>query len=164
MIYDVIKTYGEGKGEGVMWKSVKALSRSLEKNLNKEEYDKIEREIYYSMEGGHYNEDYAHCDVKKMYYVNRNGVKMSAPYWSDEEVMKVYESVRGNIPGEYNMWDFYVALNMIKSDHCNLFREWWRGAEDSEIEKRVIEATVNYLNDEDNPYGTEKIWCYLNGC
>ena len=36
-------------------------------------------------------------------------------------------------------------------------------ASDEEIEKRIIEATINWLNDPDNPYGSEKIWCYLNG-
>ena len=63
--------------------------------------------------------------------------------------------MKNEIPSAYNMWDFYVALNMIKSDHCNLFRKWWNGASDSEIEKRYIEATVNYLNDEDNPLNTD---------
>ena len=163
MIYDIIKTYGKGKGEDTMWRSVKALSKTLEDNLTSDEYCKIERDIYASMVGGHYNEEYAHCDVRKMYYVNRNGMKMSAPYWTDEQVAEVYSKVKNEIPGAYNMWDFYVTLNMTKSDNCNLFMRWWQGSSDAEREQRVIEMAVNWLCDEDNPYGEEKIWRYLNG-
>lgn len=115
------------------------------------------------MVGGHYNEEYAHCDVRKMYYVNRNGMKMSAPYWTDEQVAEVYNKVKNEIPGAYNMWDFYVTLNMTKSDNCNLFMRWWQGSSDAEREQRVVEMTVNWLCDDDNPYGDEKIWRYLNG-
>ena len=68
MIYDVIKEYGKGKGEDVMWKSVRALSDSLKDKLDPEDYKLVERDIYRSMAGGHYNEEYAHCDVKEMYY------------------------------------------------------------------------------------------------
>lgn len=28
---------------------------------------------------------------------------------------------------------------------------------------KLVEEAVNYLDDADNPYGTEKIWRYLNG-
>ena len=163
MIYDIIKTYGRGKGEDVMWKSVKVLSDSLEDMLSPEDYAQIEREIYESMAGGHYNEKFAHADVSKMYYISRNGTKMNAPYWTDEQVAEVYNNVKGDIPGAYNMWDFYVALNMTKSDNCNLFRMWWQDASDEEIEKRFVEATINYLDDADNPFGNEKIWRYING-
>ena len=162
MIYDIIKTYGEGKGESTMWRSVRAISDELKDMLTPEDYCHMERVVYSSIAGGHYNEEFAKADVKKMYYT-RNNMKMSAPYWTDEQVMQVYNSVKGEIPNAYNMWDFYVALNMTKADNCNLFRKWWQGASDEEVEKRIIEATVNWLNDTDNPYGTEKIWSYLNG-
>lgn len=144
-----------------MWESVRMLSETLQEKLTKEEYADVERDMYYSMVGGHYNEQYAHEDVAQMYY-ERDGKKWYAPYWTDQQVEQVYNNVRDKIPSEYNMWDFYVALNMVKSDNCNLFRHWWQGAEDTEIEKKVVEATVNYLDDPDNPYGTEKVWCYLN--
>ena len=160
MIYEVIKKYGKGKGEDTMWASVDALSRSLEKHLDKDAYKKIERDIYVSMQGCHYNEEYALCDVKKMYYVNNQGVKMNAPYWTEEQVAKVYEGAKDEIPSAYNFWDFYVTLNMVKSDNCNLFHQWWR--DEAEIEQRIVEATINWLDDPDNPYGQEKIWHYLN--
>lgn len=32
-----------------------------------------------------------------------------------------------------------------------------------EIDNKIISMAINWLNDEDNPYGTEKIWGYMNG-
>ena len=31
-----------------------------------------------------------------------------------------------------------------------------------ELIEKLIEEVINYLDDEDNPYGTEKVWKYLN--
>lgn len=161
MIYDVIKEYGKGKGEDVMWRSVRAISDGLKDMLPTEDYERMERIVYASINGSHYNEEYAKEDVKKMYYT-MNGQKVSGPYWTTEQAMQVYNKYKGEIPNAYNMWDFYVALNMTKADNCLMYRRWWQGASDEQIEQKLIEATVNYLNDADNPYGTEKIWCYLN--
>ena len=77
--------------------------------------------------------------------------------------MKVYDSVKRSIPVEYNFWDFYVTLNMLKSDECQLLHKWFPEATDDEFEIKVVESAINYLNDSDNPYGTEKVWGYLNG-
>lgn len=163
MIYDIIHTYGKGKGEDTMWKSVKTMSDTLDKMLSPEDYCRLERLVYCTMAGGHYNEEYAHKDVKNMYYVSNLGEKVYAPYWTDEQVERVYAKVRKSLPDSYNMWDFYVTLNMTKADNCNLFLRWWQGATNEEREQRIIEMAVNWLCDEDNPYGDEKIWRYLNG-
>ena len=163
MIYDIIKDYGKGKGEDTMWRSVKAMSDALQEMLSPEDYCRMERLVYSSISGGHYNEEFAKEDVEEMYYTNRNGEEIYAPYWTDEQVMKVYSNVKGSIPEAYNMWDFYVTLNMTKADNCNLFMRWWQGSSEEEREQRFVEMAVNYLNDDDNPYGDEKIWSYLNG-
>ena len=105
MIYDIIKQYGEGKGESTMWRSVRAIDDELKDMLTPEDYCHMERVVYASIAGSHYNEEFAKQDVKKMYY-NRNGMKMSAPYWSDEQVAEVYNKVKGEIPSAYNMWDW----------------------------------------------------------
>ena len=161
MIYDIIKTYGKGKGEDTMRRSVKALSDSLRHKLAPEDYNLVERDIYRSMAGGHYNEQFAKEDVEKMYY-EQGGVRHYAPYWTDDQISSVYNNVKSELPSGYNLWDFYVAINMIKSDCCNLYKRWWAGASEGELEQKVVEATVNYFNDPDNPYGTEKVWYYLN--
>ena len=33
---------------------------------------------------------------------------------------------------------------------------------DDQIMEKVHESAINWLNDDDNPFGTSKIWCYFN--
>ena len=78
-----------------------------------------------------------------------------------EQVADVYESVRSEIP-EYNMWDFFVTLQMVKSDNCPMLKKWFPNATPEEMTQKFVAMAVNWLKDEDNPFGTEKIWKYLN--
>lgn len=78
------------------------------------------------------------------------------------EVKAVYDGIRSKIPA-YNQYDFEVTLNMVKSDNCNKLKKWFPGATEEELMSKLVEEAVNYLDDADNPYGTEKIWRYLNG-
>ena len=161
-LYDLIKQYGEGKGEGVMWKSVKVISDVMEDTLDEDEKKALMRKMYAEMEGGHYDEHFAKEDVACMYYVDESGQKQYAPYWSDEQVKAVYLNVRSQLPKQYGFWDFYVVMNMVKADHCPLLRQWFPGASMEEMTKRIADLSVAWLNDEDNPFGNEKIWRYLN--
>ncbi len=160
-IYNLIQKYSKNKSESIMWESVKMLSECLQHMLSEEDYKCITKKIYYILQGGHFNEEYAKEIVAKMYYINDNK-KVYAPYWVDNEVMQLYETVKKNIPQEYNKWDFYVTLNMIKSDNYILLKTWYPEATNDELAKKFVDLTVNWLNDSDNPYGTEKIWKYLN--
>lgn len=162
-MYDLIKKNGAGKGEEVMWRSVALISDYMESHLAEDEKKELMRDIYALMSSGHYNEEFAKEDVEKMYYVDAEGEKHYAPYWSVAQVQKAYESVLRLIPTEYNFWDFYVALQMVKSDSCPLLHKWFPGATDTELEGKLVELAVAYLNDEDNPFGKEKVWRYLNG-
>lgn len=118
--------------------------------------------VLWVMSNGHYNEEYALQDAAKMYYTDASGNKKYAPYWTPEQIKSVYDSVRSRIPSEYNMWDFYVALNMAKSDNCPMYRKWFPGASAEDMDEHFIDAAINWLDDDDNPYGTEKAWKYLN--
>ena len=160
-IYDLIKTYSGGKGEAVMWKSVKIISDAVEEHMSDEDKNALARKIYCSMAGGHYNEMFAMEDVAKMYYTDEKGANIFAPYWTHEQVRSVYDTVRNMIPN-YNMWDFYVVMNMIKSDNCLMFRKWFPEYTNEQLTEKLVEASVNWLIDDDNPYGTEKVWKYLN--
>jgi len=161
-LYELTKKYGEGKGEDMMWKTLSAVSDSIEDSMDERNKNLLLRHLYGIMSGGHYNEEYALCDVSKMYYTDDNGNKKYAPYWTKEEVKDVYDSVRRDIPSEYNFWDFYVVLNMIKSDNCPLLRKWFPSATNEELNKKLVELSVNWLKDDDNPYGAEKAWGYIN--
>lgn len=161
-LYDFTKKYGEGKGESMMWKTVHVISDAIEKDMDPEAKENLMRRLYEAMTEGHYDEHFAKMDVAKMYYTDDAGQKKYAPYWSDEQVKAVYDSVHTLIPDEYNFWDFYVTLQMIKSDYCPLLRKWFPNATPEEMDKKLVELAINWLNDSDNPFGDEKIWKYLN--
>ena len=157
-----IKKYGEGKGEAMMWKSVEIISDALDKHMDEATRTALTRRLYGEMAGGHYDEAFAKEDVKKMYYTDSDGQKKYAPYWTDEQVREVYNSVKAEVPKAYNFWDFYVALQMIKSDNCPLMRKWFPDATPEDMNKKFVDLTLNWLKDEDNPFGSEKVWGYLN--
>ena len=157
----MIETYGKGRGEGKMWESVAVISDAVEKDMDAEAKKRLMRKVYCVMSGGHYNEDFAKEDVAKMHYKDSNGKTHHAPYFTDEKVASVYEKVKGNISA-YNMWDFYVVMNMVVSDYTNLLSLWHPDASETTREKHYIELALNWLNDDDNPYGKEKAWKYFN--
>lgn len=161
-IYEITKKYGEGKGEEMMWKSVEIISEEMEKHMDEAARTALARRLYGEIAGGHYNEDFAKEDVKKMFYIDADGQKKYAPYWTDEQVREVYNAAQSEMPEAYNFWDFYVALQMIKSDNCPLMQKWFPGATPEEMDKKFVELTLNWLKDDDNPFGNEKIWKYLN--
>lgn len=161
-LYEFTKKYSAGKGEDVMWKSVSIISDAVERSMQEDDKKALMRKMYSAMAGCHYNEEFAHEDVAKMYYVDEDGNEHFAPYWTDAQVSDVYESVRGEIP-EYNMWDFYVVLNMIKSDRIHLYKGWFPDESSSDMDEKFIESAVVWLNDPDYRYPDAKIWHYLNG-
>lgn len=161
-VKDLIKKYGEGKGEATMWKSVAVISEMLEEKLTPEEKVCLEKKLYALMQGEHYDEYFAKMQVKQMYYTDPKGEKHYAPYWTDDDVKQVYAAYRGKIRGDVTLWDFYVALNMTKSDNCNLFKSWWPDADVPTMTQKIAEATVNWLNDEDSPQGEARVWRYFN--
>ena len=93
-----------------------------------------------------------------MYYVE-NDIKHYGPYWND--ITPIFMQAKKRLISPYNKWDFMVALNMIKSDNYLLLKEWFPEANEKEIQEKIIDLTVNWLNDEDNPYGDSKVWGYF---
>ena len=158
---ELIKKYGTNKGEDIMWASVDILSETLEKHLSKEEFCTLKKKMHYLMVGGHFDKEFADMQMKKFYYTDANGQKHWAPYWTEEDVKAVYNEVQNTIR-DYNFYDFEVALNMIKSDYCPLLQRWFPNESEEDHLRRLIALTINWLDDEDNPFGTEKVWLYFN--
>ena len=159
-IYELIKKHSDGKGEGVMWKTVMMVSDAVEKKMSPEDKQELMRSIYGEMSSGHYDEMFAKEDVKKMYYIDEAGKKQYAPYWTEEQVREVYDGVVDDIPEEYNFWDFFVTMNMSLSDNRKILREWFPDATSEQINKKVTDLAVNWLNDEDIDCRA-KVWKYL---
>ena len=161
-LYDFTKKYGEGKGEAMMWKTVRVISDAVEKDMSESAKSKLMRELYCKMSGGHYDEHFAKEDVAKLYYVGDDGKEHYAPYWTEEQVKSVYETIVPSIPSDYNFWDFYATLQMVRSDNYQMYKDWFPNATAEELDKKFVRSAVNWLNDPDNPYGDTKIWSYLN--
>ena len=159
-LYELTKKYGEGKGEAMMWSAVAVISEAIEKSMDESAKAELLRHLYGSMSGGHYDEPFAEDALKGIYYVDRNGAKHSAPYWTPQVVAPIYEKIKGEIPA-YNMWDFYVTLNMIASDYWALIDAWYPGITAQDRDGKFVELALNWLKDPDYS-GKNKIWQYLN--
>ena len=158
-IYKIIKTYFKGKDPEPLMEIINILSKALN-NLPEEDKELLSKKIYYLLNGGHYNEEFAKAAVAKMYYIEGKE-KVYAPYWMQGEIEKLYDQVKNEID-DYNLWDFYVTMNMIMSDNYPLLIKRYPESSKDEKTNIILEDSINYLNDEDNPFGTEKIWGYLN--
>ena len=161
-IYEMTKTYGSGKGEKMMWDMVKTISDSLEADMPHEGLEHLKMKVYEMLAGCHFNEHFANEAVSGMYYTDRSGKRHSAPYWTEAAAREIYEGIKPEIPG-YNCWDFYVAMNMVSADNADVLSRWFPNDTEEQQEKRVVELAISWLHDEDNPYGTGKLWHYLMG-
>lgn len=135
----------------------------LDDYLDKEEKHHLERKVWCILSDGHYNKEYAEEDVAKMYYM-WNGEKVHAPYYSLEDTTPIYNQLKKSysILVNYNIYDFYVVMNMIKSDNYVLYKKRFPNYSEERLIELFIEDAINWLDDMDNPYGTSKVWKYLN--
>ena len=161
-LYDITLRLGKGQGEEMMWDTLRVVSDAIEGGLSEKDRMALNSKIYGLLSGGHFDEDYAMDAVSRMYYTDKDGAKRYAPYWTIPQVEEIYDSVRGDVPNAYNEWDFFVTMNMIASDTWGLLHEWWPSLTPEQFTDRVTDLAANWLDDEDNPFGTKKIWCYLN--
>ena len=161
-LYDMTKRLGKGQGESMMWDTVKVVSEFVDHKMSDKDKDEMMAKLHGMLSGGHFDEDYAVEAVTKMYYIDKEGTKRFAPYWTIPEVAEVYESVEGKIPKDYNEWDWYVTMQMVMSDNRTLLERWWPDIDMKTLTEKVKEMAVCWLNDPDSPYGTRKIWEYLH--
>lgn len=108
------------------------------------------------MFGSHYNEAFALWRIEQMHYKDKAGTEHHAPHWTKDQYKTAYEAAKAKLPPTYNCWDFAVTLEMLYSDDICLYRRWWPEATEEELEGKVVEASVNYLNDDDDM--ESKIW------
>lgn len=160
-IYGILKEGLNGEGSDKMWCTTRILSDAVEEFVPEKQKDLLKKRVYYSSFGGHFNRDFANESIAKFYYTDPSGVKYVAPYWTEQELRGIYDAVKSEIPA-YNFYDFEVTINMVKSDNCNKLKKWFPRASDGELLEKLVEEAINYLKDDDNPYGDEKIWKYLN--
>ena len=116
-IHDIIKTHSDGKGVGMMWQTTKMISDAIEADMPKESADRLKRDLYALMCGGHFNEDFAREAVRRMYYTEEEGERMYAPYWSEATVRGIYEDVKDEFDD--------LAVSNHESEYYNGLIETW---------------------------------------
>lgn len=110
---------------------------------------KIER--HEAMYGPHFNEESALKAVSKM--ENEDGSR--GEHWSLEETTSIANQYGINLKSEkYNKYDWYVALNMVRSDY---YRAVVTMTSSDHI-KYFVELAKAWLNDKDIEEG--KMWYY----
>lgn len=157
---EIIKTYGEGKGEKAMVAINNLISDYLRKALPEEDYRCLCKKVFGVLSDGHYDKDFADAQIANMYYADKDGEHF-APYWTEGEARELYNANKAKIKQGYNFFDFEVALNMVKSDYYGIMDKWFPDSKDNE--QRYVDLALNWLNDDDNPYGDQKVWGYFNG-
>lgn len=114
--------------------------------------EKMKLERHEHTYGPHFNEEIAHKAVKSM--DNEDGTK--GPRWSVEEAERIATQYGVNLKGDkYNKYDWFVALNMIRSD----FYRAVINIAGSDNVKHFVELTKAWLNDKDIEEG--KMWFYF---
>lgn len=158
------KMLEEGKAKGVtsekmMWQGIDDVEDLLciIKDEHPDKYWAFLRRTHERMFGHHYDQPFAEWRITQMHYKDKAGAVHHAPHWAHDQHKAAYESVKAKLPSTYNMWDFVVTLEMLYSDEICMYRSWWPEATEAQLEAKVVESAVNYLNDDDDPDG--KIWC-----
>lgn len=162
-LFELIKEYGKGKGEAVMWPAVKRMSDFIEpmETSHPNEYWKLIKDLYSDMAGEHYNEMFGAWQIAQMSYKDKMGEVHQSPHWTNAQYKAVYEKVKPRIKSQaYTCWDFAVTLEMVYSDNICLYKTWWPEATEDDLATKVVDAAINFLNDDDYPEC--KIWRYFN--
>lgn len=160
--YDLVKTYGTGKGESAMWKSLEVVSGMVEemKTSHPDKYWHLIKKTYEAMCSPHFNEEFGMWQICHMFYHDKAGNVHHAPNWTKEQYRQAYELHKSKLNG-YTCWDFAVAMEMQLTDYYCLIRAWFPSASEEDMKMRAIEMAVIYLNDVDDEE-EGKIWRRFN--
>lgn len=112
------------------------------KKCDPEYYKKLEMKLYEAVNGKVINEEMAEEWIMKM--------KPRAK-WTMEETNSVRDTYKIS---DISQLDFYIVMNMLYSDMKNLLGS----GEDEESLKKYVEATKDWLSDED--VGKDKLYNY----
>lgn len=149
-VKDIIKKYGGGT------ETMEVVADVMSEYVPKDVMHKLSKMVYENTQGKHFNEEFAKEQISKMSYEDGRN-KFYGPFYDD--VSAYYQQNKRKLIFPYNKWDFEVAMNLMKSDMYPLLKEWFPNLSKEDLDEKVIELTVNFLNDED--YGDSKIWCYF---
>lgn len=119
------------------------------KEHDKEKYKSIEKKLYETTHGCHYNEEYAAEAVAKLHYTDKTGNKKIGPHWTREQVI---EATKGyTFPAKTTDCDKYVAFNAAYADFSRKFDD-----------QQVLDIAYLFFFDDEDWASDGKIWKYMN--
>lgn len=114
-------------------------------------HNKKEFELYEQTYGPHFDEKYALKAVSKM--ENEDGSK--GAYWDLQQTTSVAKQYNVDLNGKFNKYDWFVALNMVRSDYYKVVVN----LTNSDNVKYFVDIAKAWLNDKDIEEG--KMWHYF---
>lgn len=161
--YDLVKAnYCKLRNDdNVMWGHIEMWDKHLEdmREPQPDKYWDIMRKTHEMMYGMHFDAVYAEWQVEHMYHIGDDGREYIGEHWSLKETTTVMQKYRARIPGEYNEYDFYVALNTHWHDTICTAKRHFSTAEEAEAYV-IDEAVAVWFNDQDWP-SHDKVWRYF---
>ena len=162
--YDMVKAnYNKLRNdESVMWGSIEMWDKHLEemKEHHPGKYWEMMRNTHELMYGKHFNEAYAKWQVDNMWHIAEDGREYKGERWSIKDAVSAMAKYRGHFPGDYNEYDFYVAINSHWHDTICVAKRHFTTEE--EAESYILdEAVAVWLNDSDRPTN-DNVWCYFH--
>lgn len=161
--YDMVKAnYSKLRNDdNVMWGHIEMWDKHLEemREPQPDMYWDIMRKTHEMMYGMHFDKEYAEWQVDHMYHIGDDGREYKGERWSLKDTSGVMQKYRGRIPGEYNEYDVYVALNAQWHDTICTAKRHFSTIEDAEAYV-IDEAVAVWFNDQDWP-SHDKVWRYF---
>lgn len=161
--YDMVKAnYNKLRNDdNVMWGSIEMWDKHLEemREHHPDKYWDIMRKTHEMMYGMHFDAVYAEWQVEHMYHIGEDGREYIGEHWSLKETTAVMQKYRARIPGEYNEYDFYVALNTHWHDTICTAKRHFSTSEEAEAYV-IDEAVAVWFNDQDWS-SHDKVWRYF---
>ena len=157
---DFVDKYQQDMTPEQMLSIAKAMGKYLSYKLSDVEVHHLCAMVYGVLSEEHFDKHFADDAIKKMWYEDEDGSKHMAPFFTDEEIKKAFDQHKDDI-SDYNIFDLAVTMNLLRSDHHKLLKQYSRDEE--ELKEMVVMMAIEYLQDPDCLHPTSKIWHNING-
>ncbi|MBO7171779.1 MAG: hypothetical protein J6V52_02345 [Bacteroidaceae bacterium] len=136
--------------EDAMWRSVENVEELLEdlRQANPEKYWHFMRKAHESLNGPHFDCQFAKYTVEGLEYTDAEGVRQKGAHWTPEQVEAAWAR-KAFKPGT-TPWDKYVGANAMYADLCKEFSD-----------EDVLKAAYLFFFADEDWKGDGKVWQYF---
>ena len=150
----MINKYREDMTPEQMMGVAEAIGKVAAGCMKKEDMHRLCAMVFAVMTEGHFDEVWADEAIVKMWYEDEKG-RHSAPFFTEDEVKDAFGKRMDDV-SDYNIYDFEVAMNLIRSDYHGTIGKYAKTEE--AVKDMVADMAVEYLQDADATFPTSKIW------